>query len=205
MRCLPSPTVPKDSHNDTPKLVLPEDEWITIGKIVAPQGLNGEVRVYPDSDFPERFLTPGTRWLLPKDHCQPYPVELIHGRFVDGKGIYVIQLSGTHHRNDAEALRGAKLMVPITDRPQLGVDEYHVRDLIGLTVIDHISQEPIGVVKDVMTAGNDLLAVEPFSDYLQHHQQSVLPILIPFVKVIVPIVDLESRRIEITPPKGLVN
>jgi 16S rRNA processing protein RimM len=124
---------------------------------------------------------------------------------VDGKGIYVIQLSGTHHRNDAEALRGAKLMVPITDRPQLGVDEYHVRDLIGLTVIDHISQEPIGVVKDVITAGNDLLAVEPFSDYLQHHQQSVLPILIPFVKVIVPIVDLESRRIEITPPKGLVN
>jgi len=31
------------------------DDWLEIGRIVAPQGLNGELRVYPDTDFPERF------------------------------------------------------------------------------------------------------------------------------------------------------
>ena len=42
---------------------ITDEEWIEIGTIVAPQGLHGELRVYPDSDFPERFLVPGTRWL----------------------------------------------------------------------------------------------------------------------------------------------
>ncbi|NJK53375.1 MAG: ribosome maturation factor RimM, partial [Leptolyngbyaceae cyanobacterium SU_3_3] len=37
----------------------PSDRFLTIGKIVAAQGLRGEVRLYPDSDFPERFEQPG--------------------------------------------------------------------------------------------------------------------------------------------------
>ena len=37
--------------------------WLTIGMIVAPQGLKGEVRVNPSTDFPDRFLNPGNRWL----------------------------------------------------------------------------------------------------------------------------------------------
>ncbi|MGL5511579.1 MAG: ribosome maturation factor RimM, partial [Microcoleaceae cyanobacterium] len=36
-------------------------DFIEIGKIVAAHGLLGEVRVYPESDFPERFLEPGQR------------------------------------------------------------------------------------------------------------------------------------------------
>ncbi|HEY9659223.1 MAG TPA: ribosome maturation factor RimM, partial [Allocoleopsis sp.] len=38
--------------------------WLEIGKIVGVQGLKGEVRIYPNSDFPERFEQPGKRWLL---------------------------------------------------------------------------------------------------------------------------------------------
>ncbi|MGB3200994.1 MAG: ribosome maturation factor RimM, partial [Nodosilinea sp.] len=41
----------------------PTDDWVEIGRIVAPQGVKGEVRVYPSTDFPERFLEPGDRWL----------------------------------------------------------------------------------------------------------------------------------------------
>ena len=37
--------------------------WLTVGEIVAPHGLRGEVRVNPSSDFPERFLESGQRWL----------------------------------------------------------------------------------------------------------------------------------------------
>ena len=43
-----------------------QQKWLEIGTIVAAQGLRGEVRVYPSSDFPERFLEPGTRIASPK-------------------------------------------------------------------------------------------------------------------------------------------
>jgi 16S rRNA processing protein RimM len=45
------------------QLTINQEEWIEIGTIVSPQGLNGELRVYSNSDFPERFLVPGKRWL----------------------------------------------------------------------------------------------------------------------------------------------
>lgn len=39
------------------------NEWLSVGKIVGVQGLQGELRVNPASDFPERFTAPGPRWL----------------------------------------------------------------------------------------------------------------------------------------------
>ena len=70
------------------------DDWLEIGKIVAPQGMKGELRVYPETDFPERFEVPGKRWLLRENATQPEEVELVKGRFLEGKNLYVIQLGG---------------------------------------------------------------------------------------------------------------
>jgi len=66
---------------------MQESSWLEIGKIVAPQGLDGEVRVYPSSDFPERFLEPGRRWLRRTGAGEPQPVELLFGRYIPGKGL----------------------------------------------------------------------------------------------------------------------
>ncbi|MBW4558912.1 MAG: ribosome maturation factor RimM [Trichormus sp. ATA11-4-KO1] len=183
------------------------DEWLEIGKIVAPQGLSGELRVYPQSDFPERFEVPGKRWLWRPGEREPQPVELLGGRYIEGKNLYVIELAGVENRNQAEELRGCKLMVPTSDRPQLGEDEYHVIDLIGVEVFMQETGELVGTVVDVIPAGNDLLEV-------QLHQQneavkgekskSPKTILIPFVTAIAPVVDLPAHRIEITPPPGLL-
>ena len=65
----------------TAKAITPDD-WIEIGRIVAPQGIKGEVRVYPSSDFPERFLEPGERWLKRPRSLTPELVELVRGRSV---------------------------------------------------------------------------------------------------------------------------
>ncbi|MGG6294421.1 ribosome maturation factor RimM [Leptolyngbya sp. AN02str] len=174
-------------------------EWIPIGKIVGAQGLKGEVRVYPDTDFPERFEDPGQRWLLQPGATEPQPIELKSGRLLPGKGLYVLKLGGITDRTQAEALRDCLLVVDERDRPQLDDDEYHVRDLLGLSVVDQVSQVLIGTVTDVIPAGNDLLQVE-----LANPQTKAKTVLIPFVKAIVPIVDLTQQRIEITPPAGLI-
>ena len=188
------------------------DGWLEIGKIVAPQGLQGEMRVYPETDFPERFEVPGQRWLLCPGKSEPEPVELKKGRYLEGKNLYVIKLAGIEYRDQAEELRGCKLLVPESDRPQLGEDEYHVMDLIGLSVFLQESGKLIGKVIDVIPAGNDLLEVElqnsenkkPENKKPDKKKQDKQNVLIPFVRAIAPVVDLENSRIEITPPPGLL-
>ncbi|NJP08164.1 MAG: ribosome maturation factor RimM [Leptolyngbyaceae cyanobacterium RU_5_1] len=178
--------------------------FLEIGKIIAAQGMKGEVRVYPISDFPERFLKPGKRWLLRPGEVEPQPIELVHGRYLDGKGLYVVQFAEVTDRTQAEALRDCKLLVPDGDRPTLAEDEFHVIDLIGLQVFDQSTQALVGTVVSVIPAGNDLLEVERSSPANAANGKSVT-VLIPFVKAIVPLVDLYRRRIEITPPAGLID
>jgi len=206
------------------------DEWLEIGKIVAPQGLSGEVRVYPESDFPERFEVPGKRWLLRPGETELQPIELLTGRYMNGKNLYVLKLAGVENCDQAEALRGCKLMIPASDRPQLGEDEYHVRDLMGLEVFMQTSGELVGTVVDIIAAGNDLLEVELHPSFAHDKERSLIggslrselrgqvtndkepitkdkgqkTVLIPFVKAIAPVVDLQAGRIEITPPPGLL-
>ncbi|MGF1677527.1 MAG: ribosome maturation factor RimM [Rivularia sp. (in: cyanobacteria)] len=190
--------------------------WLEIGKIVAPQGLNGELRVYPDTDFPERFEVPGKRWLLRLDATEPQEVELIKGRFLEGKNLYVIQLASVKHRDEAEELRGCKILVPQSDRPPLGEDEYHLMDLVGLSVFMQENGEFIGTVVDLIAAGNDLLEVRLGKEEIRgqgdeekiQNPKSIIQnsktVLIPFVREIVPVVDLLNNRIEISPPTGLL-
>jgi 16S rRNA processing protein RimM len=173
------------------------DEWLKIGKIVAAQGLKGEMRVYPDSDFPERFEQPGDRWLLRPGAMEPERVKLTSGRSLAGKGLYVLTLAGITSREQVEALRGAHLVVKESDRPPLEEGEFHVMDLIGLEVFDQGTQAKVGTVTDVFAAGNDLLEVAL-------EREGNPKVLVPFVEAIVPIVDLVGRRVEITPPLGLI-
>ena len=221
MAMTPNSNPPLVSEGQTKK----SDAWLEIGTIVAPQGLKGELRVYPNSDFPERFEKPGQRWLQRPGETQPQPVELLAGRYVPGKGIYVVQLAGVENREQAEALRDSRLLVPESDRPKLGEDEYHVMDLIDLEVFNQLTGEAVGIVVDVISAGNDLLEVQLHQQPAPAPAKAEAPIpnrtskirkpkrktaskpatiLIPFVKAIAPVVDLQSGRIEITPPAGLL-
>jgi 16S rRNA processing protein RimM len=171
------------------------DAWLEVGRIVAPQGLRGELRVYPDSDFPERFLEPGPRWLRSPQGGEPQPVQLVRGRELQGKNLYVVQFENVTDRNQAEALRGWEVLVPAGDRPQLEADEVYIQDLIGLPIILQASGESIGAVEGFLGGANQLLEVRCGDGQLR---------LIPFVEEIVPVVDLEAGRIEITPPPGLL-
>ncbi|WP_088893721.1 ribosome maturation factor RimM [Leptolyngbya ohadii] len=188
------------------------EEWLEIGKIVAAQGLKGELKVYPNSDFPERFEEPGKRWLRRPGKTELETIELLSGRYLAGKGLYVIQIKGITDREQAEQLCDCRLLIPSSDRPHLEEDEFHVPDLLGLEVIDQIRQQAIGRVKDVLPAGNDLLQVELYavesddSSSTESTQDKTPPrtVLIPFVKEIVPIVDLKQGRIEVVLPSGLL-
>ncbi len=200
-------TAPLNSASEPPQ--DSNSDWLEIGRVVGPQGLQGELRVYPSSDFPERFVVPGTRWLQqgPKAGSGAVPlnpptaVELLSGRFIPNKGLYVICLADVASRDEAEALRNARLLVPKGDRPPLEAGEYHVCDLLGLAVYHQATGQLVGTVVDIREAGNDLLEVACPPPDASGKPRTVF---IPFVEPIVPVVDLAQRRIEITPPVGLL-
>ena len=174
---------------------------MAVGKIVAAQGLRGELRVLPLSDFPERFTKAGTRWLQRHDD-PPRRVDLKGGRQLPGKELYVVRIDGIDSREAAEALVGEELMVLASDRPRLARGEFHLLDLVGLEVRVQDGEAPgasIGTVRDLIHAGNDLLEVTLNAE----HGDRV--ILIPFVTAIVPTVELEEGWIGITPPPGLLD
>jgi 16S rRNA processing protein RimM len=173
------------------------NKWLEIGWIVAAQGLKGEVRVYPDSDFPERFIEPGERWLLRPGSTQVEPIQLQAGRFLNGKGLYILRFAEIESREQAEQLRGTKLMVPLSDRPPLAAGEFHVMDLVGITVIHHETQALIGTVIGIAAAGNDLLEIE----LARTPEQTIL---VPLVSAFVTSLDLATRQLALSPIPGLI-
>lgn len=172
-------------------------ELMAVGRVVAAQGMGGDVRLLPLSDFPERFTRPGPRWLQAPGG-EPRPVRLLAGRPVPGKTLFVLRLEGIGDRTAAEGLVGHHLLVPAADRPTLEPGEFHLLDLVGLQVrLLPDPQAPIGTVTDLIHGGNDLLEVE-LSDGGRR-------LLIPFVEAIVPEVNLAEGWIGLTPPPGLLD
>ncbi len=169
-------------------------DWLIVGKIVAAQGLDGKVRVNPNSDFPERFTKPGARWLQTSSE-EPKKINLLSGKQLPGKSIYVVALEGVQDRSTAKLLVGKKLLVPSSNRPQLKANEFHFLDLVGLEVKLNQEDPPIGKISNLINAGNDLLEVETVQGK---------KILIPFVKSIVPELKIEEGWVKITPPQGLL-
>ena len=178
----------------TPQASTADDSLLEVGRLVAPQGLGGELRVVPLSDFPERFTRPGPRWLRsPRGEIQA--VELLAGRQLPGRELFVVRLAAVNNRTAAEALVGHHLLASAADRPPLDEGEFHLLDLEGLQVRLLADGAVIGTVRDLIHGGNDLLEVE-------------LPdgkrLLIPFVAAIVPEIHLEEGWIGLTPPPGLL-
>ena len=193
----PSQSTPEIASGKTP--LSPPDGWMEIGSIVGAQGIKGEVKVHPNSDFPERFEQAGERWLWGSQDTEPQSIQLKKGYEIPGRNLYVVQLEGIFNRNQAENLRGKMLLLPTTDRPKLRSGEYHSQDLIGLPVFHRETGVEVGVVTDIFTAGHEILVISAAQT-----NGKMAEAMIPFVKEIVPIVDVANRRIEILPPAGLL-
>ena len=173
--------------------MIEKDKWMSIGEIVAPQGLKGDIRIKPSSEFPERFTKPGKRWIQ-KNNELPTEINLTKGKLIPGKSIYVLSIDGVSNRCSAEEIIGWKLVMPVDSRPMLNKDEYHYFDLIGLEARRGPQNIVIGYVTDLIKGGNDLLEIELIEGK---------KVLVPFVKEIVPEIEITKNWLLINPPPGL--
>jgi 16S rRNA processing protein RimM len=177
--------------------MINKNEWLTVGLITSCHGITGQVKVKSLSDFEERFLKPGIRWLQ-KDNEPPLKIELISGFKQPGKETFIIKLLGINNRNDAEQLKKYKILVKTNNFPKLKKNEFHALELVNLQVKKQENNQLkiIGKVINLENEKNNLLVIELFENQKK--------VLIPFVKEIVPLVDIKNNFLVINPPKGLL-
>jgi len=177
--------------------MITKNEWLIVGLITSCYGINGQVKVKSLSDFEERFLKPGMRWLQ-KENETPSKIELISGFKQPGKETFVVKFQGINTRNHAEKIKKFKILVKTETLPKLKKEEFHLLELINLEVktLENDELKTIGKVINLENEKNNLLIIE-----LLKNQNKVL---IPFVKEIVPLVDIKNNFIIINPPKGLL-
>jgi 16S rRNA processing protein RimM len=161
--------------------------FLAIGRIVAPRGVRGELRVAIETQEPERFTTL-TQVYLGEGH-QPFVVQ----RGMLFKGQALLRLEGISDRNAAEAWRGAYVYVPIADALPLEEDEYYYFEVEGLRVSTTEGEELGEVVEVLATRANDV--------YVVHGPAG--EILIPAIKQVVVAIDLEAGTMLVTLPPGL--
>jgi len=177
--------------------MIKKNEWLIVGLITSCHGINGQLKVKSLSDFEERFLKPGMRWLQ-KDNEPPSEIELISGFKQPGKETFIIKLKGISKRNHAEQLKKFKILVKTDSLPKLKKEEFHLLELINLEVktLDNDELKIIGKVINLENEKNNLLVIELFKNQKK--------VLIPFVKEIVPLVDINNNFLIIDPPNGLL-
>ena len=177
--------------------MINKNEWLIVGFITSSHGINGHLKVKSLSDFEERFLKPGIRWLQ-KGNEPPSKIELISGLKQPGKETFIVKLKGIDTRNHAEKLKKFKILVRTDKLPKLKKEEFHFLELINLEVKTSEKDELkiIGKVINLENEKNNLLVIELFKNQKK--------VLIPFVKEIVPLVDIKNNFLIINPPNGLL-
>ncbi|KAL4289826.1 hypothetical protein GQ457_14G008750 [Hibiscus cannabinus] len=193
--------------------------FVEIGYISSVHGLQGQLCIKPNTDFPElRFCKAGRRWLRQQVSGEETikEVELVEGREHPGKKSWILSFSGIETVDQARQLVGSTLLAEEEDRPHLEEGEFYTRDLVGMRVILKETGQVVGTVVNIFNSGaNDLLHVmlksavpmpdgsEESSNLAKAGDSGPL-VWVPFVEDIVPNVDLNRREMLITPPKGLL-
>ena len=164
---------------------------LVVGRIGRPHGVRGEVTVEVRTDDPDARFAPGSSLRTDPAERGPLTVAAVHPR----SGGLVLAFEGVGSREEAEALRGTVLVVDSAELPEIeDADEWYDHQLVGLAAVDPAGAA-LGEVADVVHApASDLLVVRD-ADGREH--------LVPFVRELVPAVDVPGGQVVVDPPEGL--
>ena len=168
---------------------------LVVGRVGRAHGIRGEVLVALRTDDPDARFAPGT--VLVTDPAERGPLTVVSARRHSGR--YVVAFDGVADRAAAEALTGTALVVESADLAStVDPDEFHDAQLLGLRV-QSADGADIGELTDVVHGpGGDLLVVR-----LQAAGED-REVLVPFVREMVPTVDVPAGLVVIDPPEGLL-
>ena len=163
---------------------------IIIGEVLKPQGVQGELKVYPITDDPARFKQ--LKKLMVSDGKTTESLRINSVR-IDPKGLVFLTIEGINTREEAEKYRGYTVKVDMKEVPPLK-DRWYYFELEGMNVYDN--DVLLGTLTKVLSTGaNDVYVVN----------DNDREILIPALKTVVKNVDVPGKRMDVILPPGLLD
>lgn len=164
---------------------------VCVAAVAAAHGVRGLLRLKPFTEIPEDCVAYGP--LSNADGSRIFRFEKLGMH----KGQVLVRLEGVADRTAAEAMRGVRLYVPRDALPAMeDEDEFYHADLIGLAAVLADGTE-IGKVRAVFDFGaGDSLELS--------HTATGKPLLVPFTREVVPVIDVAGGKVVVDPPPGLL-
>ncbi len=166
------------------------EDFLKVGTITTTHGVRGEVKVYPTTDDPERFLD--LKRVLVDTGKEMVPLTIKGVKFF--KNLVILKFSEIDNINDVINYKGMDLLIPRDEGVELDEDEYYIADLIGMEVYLEDGTR-YGTLKDVMETGaNDVYIVK---------KESGGEILLPAIHECILDVNPEEGKMTVHLMKGL--
>lgn len=154
----------------------PTQDWVVVGRVGAPYGVRGWVRVSSYTDPIDNLLR-YKPWLVAERELEPVKVRAHQGGFV-------AQLAQVDDRDAAALLAGQDIRVPISQLPVTESDEFYWRDLIGMQARCPAGRALGEVTQLLETGAHDVLVITT---------PAKLEVLVPFVKEFVHDIDKKEN------------
>jgi len=171
------------------------EKLFTVGKIVNTHGIRGELKIMPQTDFPEERFRKGSQLLIERPGQRgvvPVTVEAARPH----KQMYIVKLAGFDNINDVLSFKNSLLRVSEKDLVELGEGEYYFYEIIGCTVVTDEGRT-LGKISEILRPGaNDVWVVE---------RPQGKPVYIPYIDDVVLDVDVAQKRVTVHVLEGLID
>jgi 16S rRNA processing protein RimM len=167
---------------------------VVVGRVAKAHGIRGELTVDVRTDSPEQRFAAGSVLTGRTREGSTRTLTVTAARSHSGR--LLVRFDEVPDRDTAESLRGLLLLADTDDlEPTDDPDEFYDHELEGLRA-ELADGTVVGVVREVVHApAGELLALDRDGE----------EILVPFVRVIVPEVDVQGGRVVLDPPEGLLD
>ncbi len=168
-------------------------KYISVGKILNFHGINGEAKVGYSKNQQDFFMSLNSVYLRQGNEYKEFEIASVR----QNKNFLIVKFKDINSINDIIPYKGELLFVEEDlIRETLDEDEFLIDEMVGLEVFDVADDKKLGFVIGVSNNGaNDLISVKTNSKKI---------CLVPFVKAIVPVVDIKNKKIMINNLEGLL-
>lgn len=166
-------------------------ERFVVGRILKTHGVRGELKVTSVAGQPDRYkagMAVQATW--PDGRSR----DLVIRAARKAGELALVVFEGFPTPEEASVLRGAELTVAADQALPVRPGAVRFGEIVGFAVRHVVDERPLGTVRAVVTAVQDILEVDAGRKD---------PVLVPWVPALVPRIDAASRTLWVDPPGGM--
>lgn len=168
------------------------DNLLRVGVISSTHGIRGEVKVFPTTDDPNRFMN--LKKVILDTGKEQIEMEITGVRFF--KQMVIVKFKGYDNINDIEKYKGKDLLITRENAVKLEEGEYFIFDLIGCAVVTDEGEDFGTLVEVLQTGANDVYVVKT---------KEGKEVLLPNIEPCILDVNIEEKKITAHIMEGLVD